>query len=85
MAWPLQVEEGAHFVVDLRASVAVGGSEEGGGESGESGGGDDWDGGAFVEPTARGLLIVVHESGMDASIAFKVALGLQEYLIEEGM
>ena len=41
--------------------------------------------GGYAEFTQRGVLLVLYDTGMDATIARKLATGLHEYLVEEGV
>ena len=46
--------------------------------SGESSGG-------FAEYTQRGILLVLYDAGMTAAIARQLAIGLQEYVVSDGV
>ena len=46
--------------------------------SGESSGG-------FAEYTQRGILLVLYDAGMTAAIARQLAVGLQEYVVSDGV
>lgn len=39
--------------------------------------------GGYLENTQRGMLLVLYDAGMDATIAKKLLTGLHEYLVEE--
>ena len=41
--------------------------------------------GAYAEGTQRGVLVLLYTEAMDGGVAFKVAKGLQEYLVGEGL
>ena len=46
--------------------------------SGESSGG-------FAEYTQRGILLVLYDAGMTAAITRQLAIGLQEYVVSDGV